>query len=803
VSTPEEIAMPLQRSPSAAPKEEEDKDKEASVSELLGCVVRSPYGWGVVVEDDADSPHLRLALDWRLRDGSRAQASILRRDILERAACAVGQCVGTAFGSGVLLDFRRQDRCHVVRLWAPRGSRAATLYCRAGSLTTTTLRAAVGFEAKVAGLGRGIVRDVRAAGESAERCYHVDLGWGKAYCPESSGAVSSPAAAALPAAECVQLLARRELARTASALEGLDRGLQAASDADGQAAERLLESLFAAVGGSSGSSSSSSSSSSSDAAGNQRGLESLLSEGVRRLQSLSANHLDHRQKQLQQELGLPSPAAIAPATLHHYDANNNHHNSSNNNGNNSNSSNSNSSNVHTASNNQRNASGSYFSNVHSSNDDNNNNMQQRLLQQPLHPKSVEVDLCESDSASLPGSDSENLEEETLLWLLQRSGFAGDEDTATLRQAMAADEPLQRVLSELRLRRSDLRLLRHKLRETRTGRLLTRGRQRLLGGAEELRLAGTPSVSRLASRSERLLQRLIDEESARVKATELLAGAWQAASERPELILRSLAAAKLLALRERSGVQQLFASLSPSKATLARGGTSEALAAGVERQAAETLEAGLKLDEYVVSHEPDFQALLSLEPMAGWTFKTEVDGTKIYVKSDTSGKCQFKATGTLHTRNGLPEIIEGLTDMEQRKQWDELLIKCETLEAYTPFYRISYTQVRSPSLIISHRELLMCGRMRFEADGGASICLRSITDPDYSGEPGFVRATMEIGGYIIRPVAGKPNSFTMMWAGCADPSGWIPSWIANNIAWKQGLTLSRFAKFMAMKFEASS
>ncbi|CAE8655022.1 unnamed protein product, partial [Polarella glacialis] len=90
-------------SPSAAPKEEEDKDKEASVSELLGCVVRSPYGWGVVVEDDADSPHLRLALDWRLRDGSRAQASILRRDILERAACAVGQCVGTAFGSGVLL----------------------------------------------------------------------------------------------------------------------------------------------------------------------------------------------------------------------------------------------------------------------------------------------------------------------------------------------------------------------------------------------------------------------------------------------------------------------------------------------------------------------------------------------------------------------------------------------------------------------------------------------------------------------------------------------------------------------------
>ncbi|CAE8592862.1 unnamed protein product [Polarella glacialis] len=214
-------------------------------------------------------------------------------------------------------------------------------------------------------------------------------------------------------------------------------------------------------------------------------------------------------------------------------------------------------------------------------------------------------------------------------------------------------------------------------------------------------------------------------------------------------------------------------------------------------------AGLKLDEYVASHEPDFQALLSLEPMAGWTFKTEVDGTKIYVKSDTSGKCQFKATGTLHTRNGLPEIIEGLTDMEQRKQWDELLIKCETLEAYTPFYRISYTQVRSPALLISHRELLMCGRMRFEADGGASICLRSIIDPDYSGEPGFVRATMEIGGYIIRPVAGKPNSFTMMWAGCADPSGWIPSWIANNIAWKQGLTLSRFAKFMAMKFEASS
>lgn len=211
---------------------------------LVGCVVRTTYGWGIVTEDDPSSLQVRVALDWRLRDGRRARATVQRADVLERSFCAVGQCVETLFGSGVLVDFRREDRQHVVRLWRARGAGSSILYCRASSLTRV-LRSAVGFVAETP-YGRGVTRGIAngcGGGPPAGR-YSVELPWGVAYLSASS--VSCPSAAALPVVERVGRLAERELAQALLQLYGMNHEMGAAS---GQRIAEKSSDVFACMVG--------------------------------------------------------------------------------------------------------------------------------------------------------------------------------------------------------------------------------------------------------------------------------------------------------------------------------------------------------------------------------------------------------------------------------------------------------------------------------------------------------------------------------------------------------------------------
>eukprot|EP00931_Biecheleriopsis_adriatica_P049254 TRINITY_DN28489_c0_g2_i1.p1 TRINITY_DN28489_c0_g2~~TRINITY_DN28489_c0_g2_i1.p1 ORF type:complete len:362 (-),score=80.56 TRINITY_DN28489_c0_g2_i1:127-1050(-) len=211
--------------------------------------------------------------------------------------------------------------------------------------------------------------------------------------------------------------------------------------------------------------------------------------------------------------------------------------------------------------------------------------------------------------------------------------------------------------------------------------------------------------------------------------------------------------------------------------------------------------GLSLEQYAASHESDFNELLAMEPLDGWNFKAEQDGAKIYTKPDPDRpNNMFKSVYTITVSEGKWEILAGLLDVESRKEWDEMVIQAKTVEAHFPFYRLSYVAIKSPAFVISDRDLLLLGRIRFDQDGSVLISLKSTTHPDYPEKSGLVRAEMVCGGYIIRPTA-SPQQFNMIWCGCVNPSGWLPTAVANAVAWKQGLTLPRVAQHIAKKSKA--
>jgi len=224
--------------PAGAPVEAEAPTGGAS---LRGCHLQTPYGWGICICDDSNSLHLRVALDWRLRDQKRAECAVRRSDIKGRSFCAAGECVLTTFGTGVLLGYRPSDGMHHVQLWGSLGRGRNSAYLRKEALLAV-LPAAAGLVVETP-YGQGICQGYRPAGRlpstGGDGHFLVDLPWGRAVL--GPGSISCPGALTLP-------LINRFLDRAADVLRNHTGILTRLRDAfQGMGLERLQARLTASA----------------------------------------------------------------------------------------------------------------------------------------------------------------------------------------------------------------------------------------------------------------------------------------------------------------------------------------------------------------------------------------------------------------------------------------------------------------------------------------------------------------------------------------------------------------------------
>eukprot|EP00929_Paragymnodinium_shiwhaense_P113709 TRINITY_DN82001_c0_g1_i1.p1 TRINITY_DN82001_c0_g1~~TRINITY_DN82001_c0_g1_i1.p1 ORF type:complete len:394 (-),score=93.06 TRINITY_DN82001_c0_g1_i1:151-1332(-) len=211
---------------------------------------------------------------------------------------------------------------------------------------------------------------------------------------------------------------------------------------------------------------------------------------------------------------------------------------------------------------------------------------------------------------------------------------------------------------------------------------------------------------------------------------------------------------------------------------------------------------ITLDAYVEKHASEFKMLEDFVKDARWQFRANEQDVDISQFFDPkAGLTAFKATTTMDLSKKLPEgnmqhcllyLLDTLLDITKRPQWDDMCTHGDFPEQRIPFYRLTYCKIKPPAAIISARDILLEGRLRFEEDGRILIPIRSCTHPDRPEEPGFVRVDMKIGGYILEPTA-NPKVVRVTWCGMADANGWLPGWLKNMVAWKQGLVLAVFKK----------
>jgi hypothetical protein len=130
--------------------------------------LRPPTGGGKRYEPNCLSVTAKLDKSF-LRDGEFAEITIRILDewspryMPRHSKFSIGACVATAYGVGVLVGWRVEDDCHVVRaLWQRRGPGAAHAYLNRNAIHAT-ITAAIGFNVQT-NLGEGKVLAYVSAG---------------------------------------------------------------------------------------------------------------------------------------------------------------------------------------------------------------------------------------------------------------------------------------------------------------------------------------------------------------------------------------------------------------------------------------------------------------------------------------------------------------------------------------------------------------------------------------------------------------------------------------------------------------
>lgn len=205
---------------------------------------------------------------------------------------------------------------------------------------------------------------------------------------------------------------------------------------------------------------------------------------------------------------------------------------------------------------------------------------------------------------------------------------------------------------------------------------------------------------------------------------------------------------------------------------------------------------ISFDDYTKKHAAFFEKILELERPDGWNLVKEDQGVKVYTKAmPGTPLLYFKGVSDFTCKNGPFELVSQIITTEDRPKWDELCEKGETPQFFPPFYKCAYARLKPQAAIISGRDLLTLGRLRFEQDGAITLAMKSETLAEVPEVPGVVRINIVEAGYIVRPTS-QPTVYTVTWTGCADPKGWLPIWLVNLVVKKQAMTLAKIKGHIA-------
>jgi len=154
-----------------------------------------------------------------------------------------------------------------------------------------------------------------------------------------------------------------------------------------------------------------------------------------------------------------------------------------------------------------------------------------------------------------------------------------------------------------------------------------------------------------------------------------------------------------------------------------------------------------------------------------------------------------------------KVVEGaMRDISNMKVMDPMCQYTETIKTIDKDHHIYYAYFKMPPLIW-WRDFCWYAVDQTLPDGTFVTTGKSIITDLCPDKSGMVRGEIRASGYILQPVADKPNECDVTYIVQTDPKGWIPTWVVNIVAKSQafnpGVIKSLAPKFMEqLKGQAS-
>jgi hypothetical protein len=183
-------------------------------------------------------------------------------------------------------------------------------------------------------------------------------------------------------------------------------------------------------------------------------------------------------------------------------------------------------------------------------------------------------------------------------------------------------------------------------------------------------------------------------------------------------------------------------------------------------------------------------LLGLETVTeGWEDLGVKDAVHSYRKATESGLYYIKGVGDMAFA---PQTVFELTrDYNRKKQWDQMFMDGRVVHEFNAHSRVLYEQFSAP-WPVTNRDFLFATHTQEAADLIVSAGF-SVEHPSVPQTKGFVRAHMEIGGFVFRSLGNGQTRVT--YTLFMDPRGSIPQMVVNSTQKKQTQNVSKIRAFL--------
>lgn len=179
---------------------------------------------------------------------------------------------------------------------------------------------------------------------------------------------------------------------------------------------------------------------------------------------------------------------------------------------------------------------------------------------------------------------------------------------------------------------------------------------------------------------------------------------------------------------------------------------------------------------------------------GWTFHSESNGIKVYMKKAPDGqKLNYsKGIGTIQASAETIRCVfaTGAT----RPKWDSMYNSGDLVERIDTNTTISYAAFNGVSFV-SGRDFCTIGRSVVRPDGSILVAFGNHETPKCPPVSKLVRGKLIFSAMLITPSRDNPNSCQVVYALGNDPCGSIPSSLVNAAAVAQPACIANVNKFI--------